>query len=109
MPKEDSLPWRAKVAISAEPTDSVVELRNGRTFKIRHRPIPDVGWVATHEDITDQRQSEVKIEYMAHHDSLTDLANRVLLNELREHAFGPPIHRQENVAGPTLYHPHIHT
>ncbi|HYS87967.1 MAG TPA: EAL domain-containing protein, partial [Bradyrhizobium sp.] len=44
------------------------------------------GWVATHEDITEQRRSEVKIEYMAHHDSLTDLANRVLLNERLEYA-----------------------
>src|SRR5260370_36789665 len=98
MPKEDSLPWRAKVAISAEPTDSVVELRNGCTFKIRHRPMPDGGWVATHEDITEQRQSEVKIEYMAHHDSLTDLANRVLLNGRLEHALGHRIHGGEIVA-----------
>ena len=34
--------------------------------------MPGGGWVATHEDITEQRQSEVKIEYMAHHDALTD-------------------------------------
>jgi diguanylate cyclase (GGDEF)-like protein len=98
MSKEEYLHWRAKVAISAEPTDSVVELRNGRTFKIRHRPMPDGGWVATHEDITEQRQSEVKIEYMAHHDSLTDLANRVLLNQRLEQALGHRIHREEIVA-----------
>ena len=98
MSREEYLHWRTKVAISAEPTDSFVELRNGRTFKIRHRPMPDGGWVATHEDITEQRQSEVKIEYMAHHDSLTDLANRVLLNERLEHALGHRIHREEIVA-----------
>jgi diguanylate cyclase (GGDEF)-like protein len=86
MSREEYLHWRTKVAISAEPTDSIVELRNGHTFKIRHRPMPDGGWVATHEDITEQRRSEVKIEYMAHHDSLTDLANRVLLNERLERA-----------------------
>jgi diguanylate cyclase (GGDEF)-like protein len=88
MSREEYLRWRGKVAVSSEPTDSIVELRNGRTFKIRHRPMPDFGWVATHEDITEQRRSEVKIEYMAHHDSLTDLANRVLLNERLEHALG---------------------
>jgi diguanylate cyclase (GGDEF)-like protein len=98
MSREEYLHWRTKVAVSAEPTDSIVELRNGRTFKIRHRPMPDGGWVATHEDITEQRQSEVKIEYMAHHDSLTDLANRVLLNERLEHALGHRIHREEIVA-----------
>ena len=86
MSRDEYLHWRSNVAISAKPTDSIVELRNGRTFKIRHRPMPDGGWVATHEDITEQRRSEVKIEYMAHHDSLTDLANRVLLNQRLEHA-----------------------
>jgi diguanylate cyclase (GGDEF)-like protein len=86
MSRDEYLHWRSKVAISAVPTDSIVELRNGRTFKIRHRPMPDGGWVATHEDITEQRRSEIKIEYMAHHDSLTDLANRVLLNDRLEHA-----------------------
>ncbi len=98
MTTEEYLHWRSNVAISAEPTDSIVELKNGRTFKIRHRPMPDGGWVATHEDITEQRRSEVKIEYMAHHDALTDLANRVLLNERLEQALGRRIHREEMVA-----------
>src|SRR4029453_14773735 len=31
---------------------------------------------------------EIKIEYMAHHDALTDLANRVLLNDALEYALG---------------------
>jgi diguanylate cyclase (GGDEF)-like protein len=98
MSRDEYLHWRTKVAISNEPTDSIVELKNGRTFKIRHRPMPDGGWVATHEDITEQRRSEVKIEYMAHHDALTDLANRVLLNERLQDALGRRIHREEMVA-----------
>jgi len=84
MTREEYLIWRANVAVSAEPTDSIVELRNGRTFKIRHRPLPDGGWVATHEDITEQRRSEVKIG--------------VLLNQRLEHALGARIHREEIVA-----------
>ena len=86
MSREEYLHWRTKVAVSADPTDSIVELRNGRTFKIRHRPMPTFGWVATHEDITEQRQAEIKIEYMAHHDALTGLGNRVLLNQQLEGA-----------------------
>jgi diguanylate cyclase (GGDEF)-like protein len=98
MTRDEYLHWRTNVAVSHEPTDSIVELQNGRTFKIRHRPMPDGGWVATHEDITEQRRSEVKIEYMAHHDALTDLANRVLLNQRLEHALGQRIHREQMVA-----------
>jgi diguanylate cyclase (GGDEF)-like protein len=97
MSRDEYLHWRKNVAVSAKPTESIVELRNGRTFKIRHRPMPDFGWVATHEDITEQRRSEIKIEHMAHHDSLTDLANRVLLNERLEHAIGR-INGEEMVA-----------
>ncbi|WP_044590216.1 EAL domain-containing protein [Bradyrhizobium sp. LTSPM299] len=98
MSRDEYLQWRSNVAVSSDPTDSIVELKNGRTFKIRHRPMPDCGWVATHEDITQQRQSEAKIEYMAHHCALTGLANRVLLNERLESALGRRIHREQMVA-----------
>src|SRR2546421_12492023 len=81
MTRDEYLRWRTNVAVSNEAKDSIVELMNGKTFKIRHRPMPDLGWVATHEDITEQRRAEVKIEHMAHYDALTDLANRALLNE----------------------------
>src|SRR6266567_3105011 len=94
MSRDEYLHWRTNVAVSNEAKDSILELRNGKTFKIRHRPMPGGGWVATHEDITEQRQSEVKIEYMAHHDALTELANRVLLNERLERTLG----REEMVA-----------
>jgi diguanylate cyclase (GGDEF)-like protein len=94
MTRDEYLHWRTNVAVSNEAKDSIVELMNGRTFKIRHRPMAGGGWVATHEDITEQRQSEVKIEYMAHHDALTDLANRVLLNDRLEQALGRVQHSE---------------
>jgi diguanylate cyclase (GGDEF)-like protein len=94
MTRDEYVRWRTSVAVSNEAKDSIVELKNGRTFKIRHRPMPDGGWVATHEDITEQRRSEVKIEHMAHHDALTDLANRVLLNDRLEHALSRAQHEQ---------------
>jgi diguanylate cyclase (GGDEF)-like protein/PAS domain S-box-containing protein len=94
MTRDEYIQWRSNVAISAEPTDSIVELRNGRTFLIRHRPMPDLGWVATHEDITEKRQTELKIEHMAHHDSLTNLANRVRLNERLDQALAQSGDRQ---------------
>ena len=87
MTRDEFMTWRTGVVGSAEPVDSIMEMRNGRTFKVRHRPMPDLGWVATHEDITEQRRAELKIAHMAHHDALTDLANRTLLNQRLAQAF----------------------
>src|SRR5205807_6127753 len=58
MTTEEYLVWRDRLAVSNEAHDSVVELANGRVFRICHRPMPDGGWVATHEDITTQYQAE---------------------------------------------------
>ena len=55
MSRDEYVRWRTKVAVTNEAKDSIVELQNGKTIKIRHRPMPDGGWVATHEDITEQR------------------------------------------------------
>jgi diguanylate cyclase (GGDEF)-like protein len=57
------------------------ELDDGRTISIVRQPMPGGGWVATHEDVTERRQAEIKIAHMARHDALTDLPNRVLLRE----------------------------
>jgi diguanylate cyclase (GGDEF)-like protein/PAS domain S-box-containing protein len=57
------------------------ELPDGRTIAISIQPTADSGWVATHEDITERRQAEQQIAYMARHDSLTDLPNRMQFRE----------------------------
>ncbi len=58
MSPEQYLTWRDNVAVSMEPSDTIVELNNGRVFEIRHRPMPDRGWVATHEDVTEKFQAQ---------------------------------------------------
>ena len=68
------------------PVTRITELNDGRAILIKHRPMPGGGYVATHEDITEQRNIEARIKHMAHHDALTDLPNRVLLRERLEHA-----------------------
>jgi diguanylate cyclase (GGDEF)-like protein len=64
------------------------QLSDGRCIAITVRPMADGGTVTTHQDITEQRRSEAKIQHMARHDALTGLPNRVLLKERAEHALG---------------------
>ncbi len=79
---------RERVAAVRERVAStkIQTLSDGRVLSISHQPMSDGGWVATHQDITDQRRSEAKIAHMALHDALTDLPNRTLLNERLEQA-----------------------
>lgn len=71
---------RSKIQIG-QATTQFVELPDGRTISIAREPMPGGGWVATHEDVTERRQAEMKIAHMARHDALTGLPNRVLLRE----------------------------
>ena len=48
---------------------------------IARHPMANGGWLTTHEDITDRARSEKRIAFLAQHDLLTGLANRVLFAE----------------------------
>jgi methyl-accepting chemotaxis protein len=39
-------------------TSTEVKSKDGRTISVINRPMPDGGWVATHEDITERRDAE---------------------------------------------------
>ena len=68
---------RLEAVSSRKPWYAVNELRGGKVVAVTHRALSDGGSIATHEDITERRAAEAKIAFLAHHDPLTSLPNRV--------------------------------
>ncbi len=58
-----------------------IELDNGRVIAALHQPMANGGWIATHEDVTEQHHHQEIIRHLARHDPLTDLPNRVFFGE----------------------------
>ena len=57
------------------------ERPNGSFLEVRTTPLPDGRAVRTYTDITDRKRAEQRVDFLAHHDGLTGLPNRVLLND----------------------------
>jgi diguanylate cyclase (GGDEF)-like protein len=73
-----------ELAIAAQHTTITLEqqLQDGRIISLIKAPLNTGGSITIHMDVTEKRNSEKKIAFLAHHDALTGLANRV---QLREH------------------------
>jgi diguanylate cyclase (GGDEF)-like protein len=75
---EEGLAWASQTSsISFEH-----QLQDGRIIALTKAPLSTGGAVTIHMDVTEKRNSEKQIAFLAHHDALTGLANRV---QLREH------------------------
>ena len=81
MPADAYHNWRKTLRNGSAPTQTTIELADGRMIAITHLPMPNAQWVTTHEDITAQRRAEAQIVHIARHDALTGLPNRMLFDE----------------------------
>ena len=83
---DDILEQHRAIDPTKNATTSTRRLGDGRVILVRHQPIKEGGWVATHEDITARHKAEEQQSHMARHDALTGLANRLLFLERMERA-----------------------
>ncbi len=60
---------------------SIEESKCGCIVSVSTRRIADGGWVTTFEDVTERRKAQDQIDYLAHHDTLTSLPNRILFRK----------------------------
>ncbi len=80
-----SAAWSARVAQRLGGS-MLQAINGGRTVAISYEPTAEGGWVATYDDVTERQRVEKQALFLARHDALTRLANRVLFHERVEQA-----------------------
>jgi diguanylate cyclase (GGDEF)-like protein len=71
-----------------KPQQMVLTLGSGRLVSFNHVPLPDGGWLAIFDDITERKRLEEEAAFLARHDRLTRLPNRMMLAERLEATIG---------------------
>jgi len=77
--------WSACLA-SREGGSILQTINGGRVVAISYQPTAEGGWVATYDDVTERQRVEKQAVFLARHDALTRLPNRVLFHERVEQA-----------------------
>ncbi len=70
---EDYLAYVGSIDSKREDRDWSITLEDGRAISVHYRPMPDGGWISTHEDVTDRRERRLLIEERVSLQSLIDV------------------------------------
>ncbi|WP_291612691.1 EAL domain-containing protein [Bradyrhizobium sp.] len=102
-----------------EVTTSIVNSRDGRTFQIVNQPLPQGGWVATMEDVTERQRLEQErdrnyaflsqiLDHIPSQITVKDARDRryLLANRVAEEQFGMPREQIVGKTAPDLFPPH---
>jgi len=90
--------WAFRLIRERKSGTTVFRRSDGRIYAVSHEHMPTMnGWVDTFEDITERRNAEEKIAFLARHDALTRLPNRMHFQEQLNKAVSE-INRNGNLA-----------
>ncbi len=82
---EDVYASRKRCILTRTAATMIEEPRPGLVMRVQVQPLDDGGWLALTDDITAHRKAEQTAAFLARHDVLTSLPNRVMLRDRLEH------------------------